>query len=52
LRHQLEAESERGRDDLAQMTYFQVHLRNLSPFGVAAGDVDHRFGYGELVQSR
>jgi hypothetical protein len=52
LRHQLEPEGERRGDDLTQVADLHVHFRYPPPVGVAAGDLDHRVGYGELVQAR
>src|SRR5215212_4180583 len=51
LGDELEAEGERGGYYLAQVAYLQVHLGDLAAGRVAAGDLYHRVGYGELVQA-
>src|SRR5215208_4803811 len=52
LCHQLEPKGEGGGDDLAQVADLQMHLRDPPPVGVAAGYLDHRVCYGELVHAR
>src|SRR3954451_21705836 len=52
LRHELEAEGQSRRHDVAQMTNLHPHLRNPTGVRLATGDLDDQLGYREFVQWR